>query len=655
MTENNGRQTFSFHYRYNSRIRSEHFGSQKYQKPARAICEFVANSLSAGAKRIEIAYERNKLDGIEAIIITDDGHGISYNTLMERFAEVGAFPATAKRDVLNRYGVGRFAVFRLGSSSRWTSVTDENGKKHRISFTLGGSEEESGDTEAVALEVPVGTMVEIFDLHSISADQLSSATVSAEILAQFCSFLLGHPDREIIVDGERIDLEDVIEYREEETIPFIIDPPGTTTIDHLLLRKSIERSRFAAPLLFCGKGMTIHAAQLDRPPSMNYLGIVQSAHLDRIVAERREDLFSLDTDYLELKEAIEERISDFGTRWKTEKKRHYVERARQETFYPYRDAPSDPITIARKDMYDVVLEKVHESVDLERMSVKQRSIIFRLLERVLSSNDTLEVIGYLLELDDKEMGIFRNVLEHTRLSSIIQLSSVVTSRLAFLDFLHELVYSKDLSKLVKERSQLHKILELNCWLFGQRYHLATSDKGFRTVIQRHRELAELPPTADSLSNIAGIDDIPDLFLAAQREYIINPRHNHLLVEIKSPSVSLGTKEYDQIRRYGRTIRESHEFDKTSTHWDLFLVSAKCSGEIDDVRHQKGTPHGCLLELDGMTIWAFEWSELITAARDEMKLVRDHLQKTTEGLSVSEYIRKNFPDILGSLVGEVPVN
>jgi hypothetical protein len=211
------------------------------------------------------------------------------------------------------------------------------------------------------------------------------------------------------------------------------------------------------------------------------------------------------------------------------------------------------------------------------------------------------------------------------------------------------VYSPDIAKHLKERSQLHKILESNCWLFGQQYYLASSDKGFRTIIQRHREIAKLSTVdPDAITNISGINDIPDIFLATKKDYIQNPKHNHLLVEIKAPKVYLGAKERDQIRKYAKTIRDSHEFDKTSTYWDLFLVSAKCTDEIEDDRNQKNRQHGCLDEWDEMRVWAFEWSELISNAREEMQLVREHLQRTSEELSVSDYLRENFPDILGKL-------
>jgi hypothetical protein len=297
-------------------------------------------------------------------------------------------------------------------------------------------------------------------------------------------------------------------------------------------------------------------------------------------------------------------------------------------------------------VYDVVLEKVNESANLESMTKRQQSVVFRLLKRSLDNEDMLEVLSEIAKLSDEDIERFRNLLERTTLDSIIKLSSEVTHRLDFLDILHRLVYG-DVSKHLKERSQLHRILEPQCWIFGSQFHLATSDKSFRQVIQKHRQKVGLPDTSET-NNIHGIGDIPDLFLAAVRDYPVEPKHHHVLVELKAPSVSLGRKEVDQVRRYADTIMESNEFDKNSTRWDIYLVSGKATKAIERDRKQKDRPFGCLYEWDNMTLWALEWSELISKAKEEMHLVRDHLKRKSEELGVSDYLRERFPEILEDL-------
>lgn len=178
--------------------------------------------------------------------------------------------------------------------------------------------------------------------------------------------------------------------------------------------------------------------------------------------------------------------------------------------------------------------------------------------------------------------------------------------------------------------------------------MATSDQSFRKIIKKHRKLAGLDDIPDlRLKEIAGVSDIPDLFLAATRDFPTHPKQYHVLVELKAPKVKLGRTEVEQIRRYAETILESSEFDKASTRWELVLVSSTAANEIQRDREQKDKPFGCLWEWDHMTVWAFQWSEIITRAREEMQLVRQHLKKKSDELSVSDYLRENFPDILGN--------
>ena len=349
-----------------------------------------------------------------------------------------------------------------------------------------------------------------------------------------------------------------------------------------------------------------------------------------------------------MKVAALQRVQAYGERYRETLGRHFIERARQQDYYPYRGVPTDAVSGIQQVVYDVVLEKVNEHVNLESMTQKQQAVVFRLFQRSLISEDILDIVQEVAKLSNEDIEKFRKVLEHTTLDSIIKLSSEVTNRINFLDILDKLVYGQE-AKHLKERCQLHRILEPHCWIFGAKYHLAASDKSFRTIIKKHRILAKLSDTEDDIEIIPkGLNDIPDLFLAASRNYPTEIKNHHLLVELKAPSVSLRRNEVEQIRRYAQTILDSHEFDKTSTHWDLFLVSSKVSNEIEFDRTQKDRVHGCLFHIKNVTVWAFEWNEIIARAKEEMQLVLNHLRRKSNEPKVSDYLRENYPEIMDSL-------
>lgn len=58
-----------------------------------AICEYIWNSFEANATEVRISYTLNTLQGIDTIVVSDNGEGISYENLSDTF---GAFLTSQK-------------------------------------------------------------------------------------------------------------------------------------------------------------------------------------------------------------------------------------------------------------------------------------------------------------------------------------------------------------------------------------------------------------------------------------------------------------------------------------------------------------------------------------------------------------------------------
>ncbi len=643
-------ESYDLQWSFVPRIATDHLGSLKYSTTSKAIRELVANSFDAGATVVDVDVHLNQLGTPESITVADDGQGISPEALRDRFIRIGVEPKSGSEgSLLGRLGVGRLAVYRIGTVSDWTSASKSKEGFTRISFTLKSDERNnlSVKQEFTKTSVPLGTTINVFNLLDKDAERLSPGRISNDLLSHFCSFLLGHPQKIIRVQGQALDVGGMIERRESETIPASEHISEEANMEHLMLKSVVDQSRFQQ-MLFSAKGLTVHSFQPEDVFSSQYMGIVECPYLDSIVTSNREMLIEMDDGFVRLRDEAVARMARFGQRFEVMKKESFIERARREPYYPYRIISNDPVTGVEQAIYDVVLEKLNENVNVDNLTRRQQEVVFRLLKRSLENEDLLEVLKEVAKLSDEDIEKFRKVLEHTTLESIIKLSSEVTNRLVFLEILHKLVYGEE-SKHLKERSQLHKIIDSHCWVFGPQFHLATSDRSFREIIRKHRTKAGLPDISDDqLLSVVGIEDIPDLFLAASRDFPTHPKHHHVLVEIKAPTVTLARKEVDQIRRYAETILDSHEFDKDSTRWDLFLVSSRISTQVERDRTQKDKRHGCLWEWDSMTVWAFKWSEIITTAQESMQLVKDHLARKSQELAVSDYLRENFPEVLKSL-------
>jgi hypothetical protein len=124
-----------------------------------------------------------------------------------------------------------------------------------------------------------------------------------------------------------------------------------------------------------------------------------------------------------------------------------------------------------------------------------------------------------LELPKEKQEELAELLDQTSLSAIIESSKLVADRLTFLKGLEELLLNKESKKELDERSQFHKILEEETWIFGEEFHLTTSDETLTILIKSANRKAiddwqiadeEFDETVDR-SAFTMSDDPPELF------------------------------------------------------------------------------------------------------------------------------------------------
>ena len=83
-----------------------------------AICEYVWNGFEANATEVRISYTLGQLEGIDTVIVSDNGSGINYNELSDTF---GAFLTSQKNNFSLRLksksnkGKGRFSFTAFSS------------------------------------------------------------------------------------------------------------------------------------------------------------------------------------------------------------------------------------------------------------------------------------------------------------------------------------------------------------------------------------------------------------------------------------------------------------------------------------------------------------------------------------------------------------
>jgi HSP90 family molecular chaperone len=120
-------------------------------RPIRALSELVWNSFDADSRKVSICIDKNPIDGIDRIRISDNGTGIALNPEKHLFSSLGGSwknqthrTLKEKRILHGRTGQGRFRAFALGDRVTWSTRCEDSSK--RIAYDISGSLNRTGFT-----------------------------------------------------------------------------------------------------------------------------------------------------------------------------------------------------------------------------------------------------------------------------------------------------------------------------------------------------------------------------------------------------------------------------------------------------------------------------------------------------------------------------
>ena len=384
--------------------------------------------------------------------------------------------------------------------------------------------------------------------------------------------------------------------------------------------------RFPRELLLCDEhGITlqveppgIHAPAFDFTAYLRWSGFREHEH-ELVTAEMHPVLAPV----LEAgRNALREHFRARGA----EQQAEVIEEWKSEQVYPYEEEALSKVEGVERDLFDVVAVTAARAVNSTTDRVGRKFSLRLLRQAVEQSPSALRrVLSEVLELPDEKLAELDALLERTSLTSIIALGKVVADRLDFLAGLRELVFDPQTKKAVLERSQLHRILANEVWLFGDEYTLAVDDEGLSAALEQHIKILGREKTAEDVDPVTledGSRAIVDLLLSATIPNAMQ-QHDHLVVELKRPSTKPGPEELTQISEYADAVARDPRFNKLDVRWNFWLVSTEMNEYVKGQASQPNLPPGVVSQpLDGrVTIWAKTWSEIIDACEHRLKFVR----------------------------------
>lgn len=652
-------------YKWRDQLLWKHLGLDLYS-PSAALSQLVSNGLDAGCSRVDITieYADPELGGPQKVIISDNGSGMTPESLEASFAVVGEHIEFGRlgRDVIGSRGIGRFAVFALSSESDWTTVAEIGVSRIRQSWKM---DRELGIQvrSEPAPEMPTGTTVSFIPEDNDEVRKLFSTphNVRWNLFNAFASYLLRYGDgTQFWVNGERVNPDEFVEHSETEDIGGEDGVPPAQ-LRHLLMGRQVSQPH-TCMLHFSSNGATIKSQPLpdENVGYRKYLGLVDSPYLSELTNTGKSELASFDDRFRALECEATGRAKKFIERLREDRSRTFIERLRSEPYYPYKKI-STVVDAVSRHTYETVMVALDEEVGLSGMPAKILRVLSLLTKQLLHSEDLATVLTSVLDLKGDHVSKLAELLRTTNLSSIIAAAELLVNRIQFLNELNELVYGPRAS-YVKERRHLHKLVERHTWLFGEQFNLMGSDTSINHLIPTLR--AQVADVNDPEANVEDIPtefrDIPDLYFMTTRWHQGEQYYQHLIVELKAPSQRIVPKHIDQLLRYADQIVSLPMFgQKDGSHKFTFVaVSAAVSDSVKRFRYDKKREHGFIGAPDGFVhdteLWALQWSDYIESRRKELNFLQEHIQTTVDPQDL-QYLKKVAGDILPAEIFEVPTN
>lgn len=615
--------------------------------PLGALVELIWNALDAEANTIEVEVLTNHGGGLDGVIVRDDGHGMPNETCAAYFQNLGgSWKAGAhvspelSRPLHGKNGQGRLRSFAIGESVTWTTVSAGLAGREKTTISVEAARPTQGTISApVVVTDPAGTEVRT-RIPTKYADRINSEKTFTQLAAEFSPFLTANPGVTIKFRGAVVDPKAA--QIAANDYPLAIDEIGSQRPP---LLRVIEWSRDPGrEIALCDSlGTTLASA----PPNIHAPGHFFTAYVMWDGFEEHRDYLALadlsSSVVATVLEAARDRLRAHFREREQARRARQVEEWKAEKVYPYEDDPEDATATAERDLFDFVATTIGRK--LPKAAGPKRHTLRLLREVVSTSPGRLpSVLDEMFSLTHREVTDFANLLDRTSLSNLIAANTDIANKLDFLASLRLMVFDPEINKKVKERKELHKILERETWIFGDQFALLLSDQSLNEVLARH--LQKLGKNRSSLTPVRRADGrtgIVDLMLSRFRRD--SHLREHLVVELKAPKVKLGSNEVAQIKSYAQVVADDPQFKDVNVSWDFWLIGSEMDEVASRDARQENKPPGLIADWGGnVRIWAKTWSQIIDDCEIRLRYYKEALNHDPTTAHVQEYLSREHGNL-----------
>ena len=634
------------------------------RSPIRALADLIWNAVDADATRIDVTLFDDALNVLKEIKIADNGHGIPYTEAEGLFSRLGGswkqsrpHSREGKRILHGKEGQGRFRAFSLGRVVDWdVRVADHSGalQRYRISmFKDHLRRVEISDTTPVTDGTGRGITVTVSEPEQ-NFQSLRDDTALDDLAQTFALYLRQYPNVQIFYSGTAIDPRSV----EELSTCYNLRPIETTDGRKLPTILEIVEWRIKAQrkLFFCdSNGFPLDESLPGvHAPGFEFTVYLKSDYFAELHASNMLNLANMNPAVVRCLNDAKEAMRTHFRKRSVEQAAGLVEGWRQQAIYPYQSEPTNVVEKAEREVFNVLALNVNTYLpEFSTSDEKTKRFQFRLLRQAIehAPADLARIFNEVLDLPTDKRQELAELLDRTTLVAIISASRLVADRLEFLRGLETLVFEKDLKDKVRERTQLHRIVAENAWMFGEQYHLSVDDQSLTEVLKKHiATQARMVEIDTPVMRSDGSRGIVDLMFSRNIQLSGATDREHLVVELKRPNAKIDTEVTAQIEKYAFAVAEDERFRAVPAKWVFWAVSNDMDKVVARKVVQRDRARGILFQDDEqrITIWVKTWSEVINDCKARLQFFEEKLNYTPDRDSSLEHLKTTYQKYLADL-------
>lgn len=626
-----------------------------------AIIEYIWNGVDAKGNLIEVFFRKNELGRIVEIKIVDNGEGIAFEELGNKFKTFNVSDKENqknKSDIHGKNGVGRFTFFVLGYEAIWNTTYKFQGKLKEYTITIKEKELNSyvvtEPTESKNGNTGTIVTIKVKDNTIIKEEEFKE-----KLKEKFIRFLEVKDFISIKINNIVFDYKDKIlftqkfekEIRENKKFKFDI-------------KFNIYKENISDESKYCfvnnlNEVQYTNSAYNRKNNKFKHQVIIKSSFFDEFKiledsTKKDEPLFENDRLHKKVYSTLLLIIKDFLCNerkkfLKTESAELIDSFKKDKVFPEYGTEPWEKFR--EKETINFVEELyIYEPKIFTKLNLTQKRTIIRLFDLILSSSERdslFKILESLVELEQEERDDLKKLLEKSSLQNIIETMKMIEDRYRAVEHLKKLVFNNDLKTY--EVKHIQKVIESHFWIFGEEFNLVTSaEPSFKTALKKYWEEVIGDELIGTVEHSDALKEM-DIFLC-QRD-VKNDKIRNIVVELKRPNIKIGINQYRQIEDYKEVILSTPQFNGHNEEWIFILIgrefdnsnfierkyeSAKSNGE--KFLTDKGINH---------KIYVKKWSEIISEfemkhnfLNKKLSLQRDELINEVNEIQDADQLTNN---------------